>query len=60
MIYCNPKKSIIFAKATRQRNKSYIQDTKTLSKMIVITLDQEIIFPIINNVVEEFICSKDS
>lgn len=45
----NPKKSINFAKAIGQRNKSDIED----SKMLVTALDDEIKVPTINNVVEE-------
>ena len=49
----NPKKSINFAKAIGQRNKSDIEDSKMLSKMIVTALDEEIKIPTINNVGEE-------
>lgn len=49
----NPKKSINFAKAIGQRNKSDIEDSKMLSKMLVTALDEEIKVPSINNVVEE-------
>lgn len=49
----NPKKSINFAKAIGQRNKSDIQDAVMLSKMIVTALDEEIRVPIVNSVVEE-------
>lgn len=49
----NPKKSINFAKAIGQRNKSDINDSIMLSKMIVTALDEEITVPIVNSVVEE-------
>lgn len=49
----NPKKSINFAKAIGQRNKSDIQDSVMLSKMLVTALADEIKVPIINIVVEE-------
>lgn len=49
----NPKKSCNFAKVIGQRNKSDIEDSIMLSKMLVIALDKEISVPTINNVVEE-------
>lgn len=49
----NPKKSINFAKAIGQRNKSDIEDAVMLSKMIVTATDEEINVPIVNSVVEE-------
>ena len=49
----NPKKSINFAKAIGQRNKSDIEDAVMLSKMIVTALEEDIRVPIINSVVEE-------
>lgn len=49
----NPKKSINFAKAIGQRNKSDIQDSVMLPKMLVTALADEIKVPIINIVVEE-------
>ena len=49
----NPKKSINFAKAIGQRNKSDIEDAVMLSKMIVTAEEEDIKIPIINYVVEE-------
>jgi transposase len=43
----NPKKSINFSKVIGQRNKSDINDSIMLSKMIVTALDKEIRVPIV-------------
>lgn len=49
----NPKKSANFSKAIGQRNKSDIEDSIMLSKMIVTALEDEIVVPMINGIVEE-------
>jgi transposase len=49
----NPKKSINFAKAIGQRNKSDIDDAKMLSRMIVTALNEDIKVTTINDTVEE-------
>jgi transposase len=49
----NPKKSVNFAKAIGQRNKSDKKDAKMLSQMLVTARDEDIQIPILNDIVEE-------
>lgn len=49
----NPKKSINFAKAIGQRNKTDLADAQMLSKMVVTAQKDEILVPSINDTVEE-------
>lgn len=49
----NPKKSINFAKAIGQRNKSDLVDAQMLSRMVVTAQEGEISIPVINDTVEE-------